>query len=262
MNSQIYFDLASSSLTVLMLGIGAYQDIKRREVDDWVWFIAVPAAALNVYRLATDTLPIGPVEWGAELALLSAMAIGFYYAGLFGGADAKALVAVGAALPSPMLPFHSQIILLGLTVFDNGVVLAVLYSALFTVRNLLMAAFSDGYLGRYSQARFKTKFGLMLSAYKTNVGEYLKSSYKLFLAEIPQTDPNGRVHFEPLFKVHLAFDDDIEAGLAKLVEQGSVTRDQEIWVSPGLPLVTFMFLGLILTYFLGDVVFRVVSLFA
>jgi Flp pilus assembly protein protease CpaA len=256
------FDLVSSTLTVLMLGIGAYQDIKRREVDDWVWFIATPAAGLNVYRLVTNTLPIHPAEWGAELVLLAAMAAGFYYAGLFGGADAKALVAVGAALPSPMLPFHSQIVLLGLTVFDNGVILAVLYSAAFTLRNLFMVVSSKEYLGRHSQAGLKTKFGLIMSAYKTNVGEYLKSSYKLFPAEAPQIDSNGRVSFEPLFKVHLAFDDDTESELTKLVEQGNITRDQEIWVSPGLPLVTFMFLGLLLSYFFGDIVFRIVSLFA
>lgn len=245
---------------LLMLGLGSYQDIKRREVDDYIWFIAALPAAINIYVAAAGLNLIDLRVWLVEVPLLTGMGLLFYYLGLFGGADAKALIAIAASMPQPLPPFRSQITLFGVTVFDNGVVLAVLYSALFAAANLLRAASIKGYFGRYSNSPLRTKLGLALYAYKTTVKKYVKDSYKLFLAEKP-VSRQGEIEFKPLYGLRLDSEEEAVNNLQQLIDSGRLKPDDEIWVSQGLPLILFMFAGMLLTPITGDLVYHIIKFF-
>ncbi len=247
------------SLTIIgTLGIGAYQDLKRREIDDWVWFLCIPAAVANAYGIYSGLFPYGARLWGAELGLLAAMGLAFYYLGLFGGADAKAMLAVGLALPFQAFPFHSQIPFFGLTVFDNGVVAAIIWSILFGVWNISRWARNRSYFGRYSSSSIGTKLGLVASAYRATVGYYLARSDRLFPAESISVDGQGIVSYAPTFRPTIEFE--AEDSIKKLREEGKIRDTDELWVSPGLPLVTFMFAGLAFSALFGDSVFHIVSI--
>jgi preflagellin peptidase FlaK len=253
------------SLTVelsvlVMMGIGSIQDIKRREIDDYVWFIALIPMALNVYTILIGASLVKPLLWGVELALLSGMGLLFYRLGLFGGADAKALIAIGLAMPQPLAPFRSQIGLFGISVFDNGVVLAVVYAGLLALTNVFKVFLNKNYLGRYVDAPIRTKLGIILYAHKTTVDEYLRKSYKLFLAERPIVDTQGSVVFTPIYGVRLDSEEETVDEFMSLVNAGKINLKDELWVSQGLPLVTFMFLGIIITPFTGDLVFHFIKI--
>ena len=252
------YELVVEASVIIMMGIGSAQDIRRREVEDYVWFIAALPLALNIYTILVGSALIEPRLWAVELALLTGMGLLFYYLGLFGGADAKALIALGLSMPRPIPPFESQIGLFGVTVFDNGVVLAVVYAALFVVVNLFRALLVKGYLGRYADASSRTKLGMILYAYKTSVENYMRNYYKLFLAEKPVVDTQGSVTFTPIYGVRLASDDESFNELSALLASGKLNPKDEIWVSQGLPLVSFMFVGMIITPFTGDLVFHLI----
>ncbi|MEM0119827.1 MAG: A24 family peptidase C-terminal domain-containing protein [Thermoprotei archaeon] len=257
----LLYELVVDASVIIMMGIGSAQDIRKREIEDYVWFIAALPFALNVYTILSGFPLVGPQLWAIELALLGGMGLLFYYLGLFGGADAKALIALGVSIPRPIPPFASQIGLFGVTIFDNGVVLAVVYAALFAVVNLSRALLVKGYLGRYADASFRAKLGIVLYAYKTTVENYMRHSYKLFLAERPVVDERGGVKFTPMYGLRLASDDEPLDQLTQLLNSGKLGPKEEIWVSQGLPLVAFMFLGMLITPFTGDLVFHLIKLF-
>lgn len=229
-------------------------------MEDYVWLFAVPPFAINLYAVASGSHLVDAKLWLIELPLLAAMGVLFYYLGLFGGADAKALIALGAAMPQPLPPFTSQIGLFGITVFDNGVVLAVAYSALFALSNMAKAVLVKGYFGRYTNAPLKTKIGLTLYAYKTTVQRYVRESHKLFLAERPVLR-EGKIVFEPMYGVRLDSGQEAVNDFQRLLDSGKLSPDEEIWVSQGLPLIPFMLAGMLVTPLTGDLVYHIIRLF-
>jgi Type IV leader peptidase family./Archaeal Peptidase A24 C-terminus Type II. len=254
----VFYSVIPVVSCALMLGIGAYEDLKKREIDDWVWFIATAGFGTNLYLLEKHSLLITPLQWAIEVVVLSALGISLYYLQLFGGADAKALFAIALALPSALPPFSSQIPFFGLTIFDNAVVISVLYSFSLFLSNICKALLSPNYFGRYSRSSFFTKLGLAFSSYKTTLGKYIKESYKLFPSEIPKLS-EGKVVLTPILKRMTIDATELEEKYANLLKQGLLNENDEIWVSPGIPLVTFMFLGYVLTPLFGDLIFRLVS---
>lgn len=243
-----------------MMGLGSLQDVKKREVEDYVWLLAAPPFAVNLYAVVAGLHLVDANTWLVELPILAVMGVLFYYLGLFGGADAKALIALGAAMPQPLPPFTSQIGLFGVTVFDNGVVLAVAYSALFALSNIVKAVFVKGYLGRYAKAPLRTKIGLTLYAYKTTVQRYVRESHKLFLAERPVLR-EGKIEFEPMYGVRLDSGEEAVNDFQTLFDSGKLRPDDEIWVSQGLPLILFMLIGMLVTPITGDLVYHIIKLF-
>ncbi|MER3407915.1 MAG: peptidase, partial [Nitrososphaera sp.] len=86
-------------LCLAMLSIGSYYDLKTREVDDRLWVVFGGAGlvlhAWEYVSTATVDVPMALIS----VSLTAAIAIVLYRYGFFGGADAKALVAVSVILP-------------------------------------------------------------------------------------------------------------------------------------------------------------------
>jgi len=106
-----------------------------------VWAILAPSAlALTAFQFFMSA-PELLYTYVLSFAITSALALALFYAGAFGGADAKALICLSLALPiypmhllqqpwfvSPLFP---------VTVFTNGVLLAALSVVYALFRNLL-----------------------------------------------------------------------------------------------------------------------------
>ncbi|HDI46216.1 MAG TPA: prepilin peptidase, partial [Candidatus Methanomethylia archaeon] len=120
-------------LAVLFSGltISSIQDWKTREIDDKIWVcMGIAGGMLTAADLA--------FQWSTPKLLLTAISIalafiiGFsiYYLGLFGGADAKALLCIAAVTPyppklvEPILPSINPFF--PITVFCNGLLLSLL----------------------------------------------------------------------------------------------------------------------------------------
>lgn len=250
-------DAIRAGSIIFMLLVGSYYDIKKREIDDWVWFLSLPALAVSLYYLHTGALGIGYVIWVVGLALVLGLSSLLYYLGLFGGADAKALVSIAAAIPSGAPPFVSQIPVFAFTVLDNAVILSVLYAALLIVRNVIRVLVVRDYFGRYSESPSTAKLALLISD-KSSVGYYLEHSYKLFLSEKVSLDNEGHLRFE-LSPWRLGIVEDGESVIRDLVSKGLLRAQDELWVSTGLPLVVFMFVGFLVTPALHDLVITLVK---
>src|SRR5208283_4994591 len=88
--------------------LGSYYDMKTREVSDRVWLAYAPIGiALTVAHLAIDTSTLILVALSAGITVL--IAFGLFYLGLFGGADAKAILCLGATMPLAPTSYHTII---------------------------------------------------------------------------------------------------------------------------------------------------------
>ena len=153
-------------VAVPVLGWAAYRDVKVRRVPTRTWY---PLVALGVVLLAVEawqvyagggggsgaTLPYGRWLFSVRLAVSLGVVAPFAYLvwrlGGFGGADAKALMALAVLFPTyptyvvdalsgGVLVFPTQQSRLGvfsLTILTNTVLLGATYPALLTLRNLL-----------------------------------------------------------------------------------------------------------------------------
>ncbi|MCX8203194.1 MAG: prepilin peptidase, partial [Nitrososphaeria archaeon] len=81
------------------LAVASYQDVKTREIEDRVWLVSGAAGAVLTVAeiLATPGYPLAAA--GLSALLTAVIAVGVFYLGLYGGADAKALLVAGATLP-------------------------------------------------------------------------------------------------------------------------------------------------------------------
>jgi len=187
------------------------------------------------------------------------LSIVLFYAGAFGGADAKALMCLALALPYypvyllPNVAFFSPIF--PITVFSNAVLLAA-----FTVVYALL---------RNTAWKFLTGTKLFAGLENESVWRkilVLTTGYKVKLATLEKN-----VHIYPLEDVMvkedgldqrrlLVFpkDETREATVARILSAGQEGKIQNgVWVTPGLPLLIFITVGLIVALLFGDLVWLI-----
>jgi preflagellin peptidase FlaK len=130
----------------------AHRDVRTRRIPNRLW---PPLVAVGVAALALDLASGLPAGFEGDLALLRiAVSVGlvaplgyvFFRIGGFGGADAKAVIALAVLfplypvyyLPFDALPMHAATLgVFSLTILTNTVVAGALYPAALAVRNLL-----------------------------------------------------------------------------------------------------------------------------
>ena len=93
-----YIDLLAVFFSLIFLGYGTWNDLKIRQVSNSVWIAFLPIAILlTVLRilLRRDLMLISLLS---ILIILSISFLGFY-SGMMGGADSKAFICIGIAMP-------------------------------------------------------------------------------------------------------------------------------------------------------------------
>jgi Type IV leader peptidase family. len=91
------FNLTAS---VVLLSVASFMDLVRREVDDWVWLLlASVTGPLTLFRTLLYFDTGYPLLVLISIAFSSSVAYLFYRFELYGGADAKAIVALSLAYP-------------------------------------------------------------------------------------------------------------------------------------------------------------------
>jgi len=128
---QLLIEAAKTFVSLLFLLYASWSDYKTREVSNNVWVLfAPPAFALTFVELFLFDFSALPL-FGLCFGLTAAFAIILFYAGGFGGADAKALMCLALALPfyprELFSPFSGEVSpfmdkFFPLTVFSNAVV--------------------------------------------------------------------------------------------------------------------------------------------
>ncbi len=248
-------------LTLSFLAYASWSDWKKREVSNKVWAVLAPLALLlssvQFILFAGDLL-----IYVLSFAVTSGLAIVLFYAGAFGGADAKALICLSLALPQ--YPASLSLVFTTLTpevlvsslfpiiVFSNSVLLAAFTVVYALLRNLLWKLKTGSKLFEgFEKESFGRKLLALLTGYKINVAkleryEYLYPLEDIGVAEDSQAD--RKLLVMPKDEIR----EQIVQRILDAVRTGKIQND--VWATPGLPMLIFITVGLVTALVFGNLV--------
>jgi len=252
-------DAVSVLVTIIVFSLGSYYDMKAREVSDKMWLVYAPIGiALTAGRVILDPSTLSLIALSEVITAI--IALGLFYLGLFGGADAKALLCLGATIP--LAPSSYQAALGYVHPFFPLVVTIMSY--LFSASVIVWLGLSN--LGRYVRRRGDLFSGLSeeswwrkilacITGYPVNIATLRSTFYLYPMEEVLETKSGLR----RAFKLFVSAEEDRSDEVAKLERQLSRMRYVgEVWVTPGLPHLVFLLLAIIIALTLGDPLFGAV----
>ena len=250
-------DVAGLVASFTFLTYSSWSDIKIREVSDRVWLIFYPVG----FMLMAVRLVVQTNAWVLILAsLVSTIVISLLlpYLGFWGGADGKGFICL--ALMNPLIPALggnlSNIVdpFFPLVVFSNAYVASlasIVYTMQRNVRECRRAMLFKG----FEHESFLRKLAAFLTGYKVPIDE-LESKPHLFLLESvrwQESTARRRFEFDP------RINSDRSRELAEIRAAGSGLLRGGVWISPGIPFLVFVTLGLGISLLFGDIVWSFVS---
>jgi preflagellin peptidase FlaK len=257
------FDGARIILCLSFLIYASWSDCKTREVSNKVWVILGPLAlALTAFQFLIYS-PQLLLSYILSFVITSALATAIFYAGGFGGADAKALMCISLALPvypDHLLPQPQGFVspLFPITIFTNSVLLGALsvFYALFC--NLLWKVRNrEGVFEGLETESFGRKILALFSGYKVKISK-LEKGHMYPLEDVDVND-DGEVKRKLLVFPKDEEREEIVARILENVKKGRI--DGGVWATPGLPLLLFITAGLIIALAYGDIVWILLSAF-
>jgi preflagellin peptidase FlaK len=248
MISGIDSELVRILIAASMLGSASFFDIRKREVSDllWVFFgiIALAVYALEFAYGGTFDLFMTAIS----ILIAAAVSFGIYKSGLFGGADALALVTLAAILPTyggsmeRMIPLGGVFMLhpiVPLVVLSNAVILSVSMVGLNLISNAVYASRNPGRLfeGLEHESANKKIIAAVIG--------YRTKDMPGYAFPIERT-VDGRRQFS--------------FSLGNAETAGYESR-QNVWVTRGTPFLAFMLAGFVVMLFAGDIAGVILRLF-
>lgn len=221
-----------------MLAIASILDIKNREIPDKVWLIFGAAGAiLTIFELLLDDNSNndneGKVAYAIHyfigIAIISTIGYLTYRAGLFGGADPKALVTVAIILPvyNSGFQMHS---FPALSIFSNAVITSMVAMVYNIIRNSISVAKKIPIFEGIEESRMRKALAFAAGFPTQSSGKYV------FAME--EADDSGRrkFRFNP-------------ASYNDFAEQD---KKSKIWVTQALPFIVYISAGFLITTTVGD----------
>ena len=247
--------LVKTIVVFTALSFASYQDLRTREIDDRVWLVTIPVGAVltALEILTTPGYPLLLLVF--SLGLSVALALGIGYIGLYGGADAKALIAIAVTLPLPPYfhidpsPFYA------LTVFGNAVILSLVLIPACAIWN------SVWWIKRKRKRKRERERGGLFeglkatglqktAAFFTGVKVKSETAKSVHLNLLEKTSENG-VHYIKLF-TRVTEDEE-----PKVIDKES----KYVWATPAIPMIVFFLFGFLLSFAAGDIILRIVQFF-
>ncbi len=237
-------------LITCLLGYASWRDIKERTINNKVWlimiFMGAPANVLlqlNYYQ-----------RWGIEViyttcfSIIASITIAFllFYLNLFGGADAKALIALACAYPISVGKLY-KIILIPITTFTNSVILSI--SAIFPILmwNIYLRVGRGIRLFEGYQAGTLTKMIVLFTSIKIRGKEVLMNKDKYIIIEKKH---DGKKILKLRIKCTVVEEEEI------VPEE----MEEYVWATPTLPFIFFMLLGFLLAIMNIDLAMEIVKM--
>jgi preflagellin peptidase FlaK len=258
-------DITRVLLCLVFLTYASWSDFKTREVSNWVWVIFAPLALILTslqFIIFTPQLLQGYI---LSVAATSALSITLFYAGAFGGADAKAFISLSLALPfyptnTDILRPYSNVVsplsqmLFTITIFSNAVLLAAL-SVIYIVAHNYLWRYKTGkklFEGVEKESKWR-KILVLLCGYKVDIAELEKKEY---LYPLEDFDENER-------KLLVVPKDESRGEIVRRIQKAKREGKLQnwVWATPGLPMLIFVTVGLIVALFYGDIVWILFSSF-
>jgi preflagellin peptidase FlaK len=244
-------------VATIILGYSCVTDWKIRRAPNELWYIMGGIGLLfAIYGFWENDFDINYLIWFAVGVLfIYALVYMIFRVGGFGGADAKALIAIAIMFPAPMFP------LISLAGFDfpiaGGIMspvfaLAVLGNAV--ALNILVPLGMLAYNLATTPARELMANPLgAFTGYKARIGN-LKGKHLRLMHDYDETDDKVQKHW--VFK-GTEIDDYSLGELSKWRDAGKI--GDKVWVTPKLPFLIPITLGFLTAVFYGDILMMVVS---
>jgi len=255
-------DFAATACSLFFFFIGSTLDLRTREVPNIVWAIYGPLGLiLTITRLFLEPATI--VATLLSVAFTIGVSFAFYYFGLFGGADAKALICLSMTLPiAPMilqppmgyvLPFPITVLIVGY--FCSGSVIIWL-----GLKNL-MAYFRERsgiFAGLESEPWWK-KVLVCLTGHRDSIGNLTTKVHLYPMEKVVEDTERPLRKFDLILNAEVDRDQVVSKFIESLKRVGS---PDEVWVNPGIPLLFFMLIALIIALVVGDPIFSTIIVLA
>lgn len=267
LNEKGYLDGFRIILTLSFLAYASWSDWKKREVSNRVWAVLAPLA-LFLTCLQYALFSVDLLIYVLSFAVTSGLAVILFYAGAFGGADAKALICLSLVLPRypkdvsiTFATSNSAVLaspLFPITVFSNSVLLAAFTVVYALLRNLLWKLKTGSKLFEgFEKESFGRKLLALLTGYKINVAKLERYEYLYPLEDICETERSQADR-----KLLVIPKDDNRVQIVKRISDAARTGkiQNHVWATPGLPMLIFITVGLIIALVFGDLVWMLLFL--
>lgn len=225
-------------MALAMFAVAAAVDMRKREVDDRLWLaFAGSAAALYFF----DYGNFDPLTALLSAGLGAGASFALYRTGLFGGADALAIIALAVILPT----YDDRFMVTGtavhplstLTLLSNAVILSSAQIAFNVIRNARYWARNGNLFAGMEETKGRKAIALLLGHRSSGRG----------FAFLMESGNGGSRRFDFALKN---------------AEDAPFESRRGVWVMPGMPFLAYMLAGLAATVFAGDLAFGLLSPFS
>jgi len=267
---QAIFTATRITLSLVVLFYASWSDYKTREVSNRVWTIYAPIALLlsiTEILLYEQDILLKLALYGLSFGVTAIFAIALFYSGGFGGADSKALMCIALALPfstqmlfTPLIPSGVSPLsqnLFPITIFSNSVLFAAASGLYMLLRNFVKRVSTgrklfEGSLGNESIGK---KLVVLITGYRVPISK-LKEKWHVYPMEDIETigdQINRKLVVVPRDEGR----NEIVERLSKAKDTGKIS--DSVWATPGLPMLIFVTIGLIVALLFGDLVWILIS---
>lgn len=268
---QTLFAAARVTLTLGFLLYASWSDYKTREVTNRVWMFFAPLAlALSLAELFLYN-PQNLPWYGLSFGVTTGFALLLFYAGGFGGADSKAFMCIALALPffpetlfQPVLeggvsPLAQKIF--PFTILSNSILVA----AASVIMMLLLNAkwrITTGkkiFEGTLAAEPAGKKILVLITGYKVPIAK-LKEKWHVYpLEDVAEEDGENPPKRKLLIVPRDEGRSDVVERLSRAAEAGKISP--QVLATPGLPMLIFVTVGLVLALVFGDIVWLAIRFF-
>jgi len=247
----LWIEVLRVLVSLSFLFVSSWYDYKFREVPNRIWILFAPIGF-------TSTLIQHYLEyingegstiflyWAVSIGVTAGISLLLFYAGFFGGADAKALICLSITIPIyPRFSYTRFKVML--PIFP----LAVLINAVFTSSLLVIIILCRNLIGyvRLKEEMFKglehepcwRKILVFMTGIRVD-WKNLKSGAHYIPLEYFVKEKDGEV------TRHLRVSPQLEEGGLISIEG----FNGQVWVTPGLPFLIFITIGFTIALFFGD----------
>ncbi|MFQ5781583.1 MAG: A24 family peptidase C-terminal domain-containing protein [Nitrosopumilus sp.] len=217
------YDIIGIGLALIMLIVGSIIDIWKREIHDYYWIGFGGVGFLLVFlstELISNLLTIGFALIIAPFVIL------IWRIGLFGGADAFALIALAVVAPMTTI---SENYVTPFTTLSNAAILFVIPFLINIARNVT-AQIKGEHIFEGFEESFAKKMAAIIMGYKAKNPKFGFAIEKL---------ENGKK------KLDLAFHH---------AENQEFCTNPNTWITPGIPYLLLITGGFVIQLFYGDII--------
>jgi len=217
------YEVIGISLALVMLILGSIIDIWKREIHDYYW-IGFGSVGFLLVFISSDIIP--NLLTMAFALIIAPFVIMVWRIGMFGGADAFALIAL--AVIAPMATFTENSIS-PFTTLSNATILFIIPFLINIIRNAIAKIKGENIFEGFEESTTKKILAILIG---------YKAKNPKFAFSIEKTE-QGKKKFS--LAMHHA-------------ENQEYCNTPNTWITPGIPYLLLITGGFIIQLFYGDVI--------